>query len=256
MKTYDEEFHPRQILVTGAAGAIGQVVCAHLLKRGHTLRGFDQSAVPWLDDHHVGNLADRAAVRAAVAGMDTVIHLAAYRNDADFMQVLLEPNVIGLYEICEAARLASVQRLVLASTMQVVNGFGPDTEPIRIADGPKPTNHYALTKLWAEITGDMYARVHNLSVINVRVGWFPRDPVIVERIVRSERGRDTYFSHNDVKRFFERCVESPTPKSGKAVTLFAMSKASNRSRFDLSLAAETIGYVPQDMWPAGVPFLS
>ena len=59
------------------------------------MRGFDKLPVAELADHHTGNLADRAAIRAAVAGTDTVIHLAAYRNDADFMDVLLEPNIIG-----------------------------------------------------------------------------------------------------------------------------------------------------------------
>ncbi|MEZ4616567.1 MAG: NAD(P)-dependent oxidoreductase [Caldilineaceae bacterium] len=245
---------PRRVLITGAAGAIGRVVGSHLLARGHSVRGFDMVPVPALADHHVGNLADRSAVRSAVAGMDTVIHLAAYRNDADFMEVLLEPNVIGLYEICEAAQLAGVERLVLASTMQVINGFGEADEPIAIAAGAKPTNHYALTKQWAEITGAMYARCHNLSVINVRIGWFPRDQIIVERMLASARGTDLYFSHADAERFFARCVESTAPVRGKCVTLFAASKAHGRARFDFTTARATIGYVPHDRWPEGIPF--
>ena len=247
-------FIPRRVLITGVAGAIGQVVSKHLAKRGHTIRGFDRHPVTNPTDHHVGNLRDRGALHAAVAGMETVIHLAAYRNDADFMQVLLEPNVIGLYEICEAAQLAGVQRLILASTMQVINGFAERDEPLAIADGARPTNHYALTKVWAEITGDMYARVHGLSVINVRIGWFPRDRIIAQRIVNSERGRDVYFSQADTERFFTRCVESPTPRPGECVTLFAASKPTQRPRFDLTAAEAAIGYVPQDQWPAGIPF--
>lgn len=250
----EQVIQPRRVLITGAAGAIGQLVASHLTVRGHQVRGFDQVPVPGPVEHYVGNLADRAAVRAAMAGMDTLIHLAAYRNDADFMRVLLEPNVIGLYEVCEAARLAGVERMVLASTMQVVNGFGADEEPIRIGDGPRPTNHYALTKLWAELTGDMYARVHNMSVINVRVGWFPRDQALAQRIDASPRGRDTYLSHDDAREFFTRCVESPTPVPGECVTLFAASSTDRQPRFDQTDAATAIGYRPQSKWPEGLPF--
>ncbi|MCB0063830.1 MAG: NAD(P)-dependent oxidoreductase [Caldilineaceae bacterium] len=250
----DQATHYHRVLVTGAAGAIGRLIAGHLEKRGHRVRGFDRLPVPELADQIIGNLGDRAAVCRAVAGMDTVIHLAAFRNDADFMQVLLEPNVIGLYEVCEAAQLAGVQRLVLASTIQVINGFGPDEEPVRVSDGPRPTNHYALTKLWAEITGEMYARVHKLSVINVRVGWFPRDAALAQRIQASPRGKDTYLSHDDACHFFTRCVESPTPKPGECVTLFAASRAQTKPRFDLTDGEAAIGYRPQSRWPEGVPF--
>jgi len=243
----------RRVLITGVAGAIGQVVSTHLANRGHIVRGFDKVPVTNLADHHIGNLSDRGAVRGAVAGIDTVIHLAAYRNDADFMQVLLEPNVIGLYEICEAAQQSGVQRLILASTIQVVNGFESEAEPIAIADGPRPTNHYALTKLWAELAGDMMARVHNLSVIAVRIGWFPRDQIIVQRIVNSERGPDIYLSHADAEQFFARCVESPSPAAGECITLFATSQPSKNARVDLTSATVAIGYVPQNQWPAGIP---
>lgn len=252
--TVAQGVQPRRVLITGAAGAIGRLVALHLQGRGHQLRGFDQLPVAELADHHIGNLADRVAVRKALVGIDTVIHLAAYRNDADFMHVLLEPNVIGLYEVCEAAQLAGVRRMVLASTIQVINGFGADEEPVRIADGPRPTNHYALTKLWAEITGDMYARVHNMSVINVRVGWFPRDQALAERIDASPRGKETYLSHDDAREFFTRCVESPTPAPGECVTLFAASHAHQQPRFDQTDAATAIGYRPQSRWPEGMPF--
>ena len=151
--------NPKRVLVTGSTGAIGQPVCQHLLARGHYVRGFARRPTPNVEDHVVGDLGDQEKVRAAVEGMDTVIHLGAYPNPEDFINVLLNPNVIGLHYICEAAREFGVQRLVLASTLQVVSGHGLPNETIRIEDGPKPVNHYALTKAWAEIAGDMYARL-------------------------------------------------------------------------------------------------
>ena len=102
-------------------------------------------------------------------GIDIVVHLGAYPNNADFLDVLMEPNVRGLYNVCSAAADAKVKRLVLASSLQVISGHHKEGV-IGIEDGSKPTNHYALTKVWAESMGDMYARVHDLSVINVRIG--------------------------------------------------------------------------------------
>ncbi len=245
---------PKRVLVTGSTGAIGQPVCQHLLARGHYVRGFARRPMPNVADHIIGDLADRESVRAAVDGMDTIIHLGAYPNPADFIDVLLGPNVIGLHNICEAAVEFGVQRLILASTLQVVTGHGWPEQAITVADGPMPANHYALTKAWAEIAGDMYARNHNLSVISVRIGWLPRNFGEAEKLVNSKIGTDVFFSHEDAKRFHERCVESEKPGPGESVILFATSQPLTVARLDLALARDVIGYEPQDVWPQGLPF--
>ncbi|MEM7539714.1 MAG: NAD(P)-dependent oxidoreductase [Chloroflexota bacterium] len=246
--------NPKRVLVTGSTGAIGQPVCQHLLARGHYVRGFARRPTPNVADHVIGDLADQEKVRTAVEGMDTVVHLGAYPNPEDFINVLLNPNVIGLHYICEAAKEFGVQRLVLASTLQVVSGHGFPDETIRIEDGPKPVNHYALTKAWAEIAGDMYARCYNISVISVRIGWLPRNAGEAEQLVSNPMGRDVFFSHEDAKLFHQRCVESPTPKPGESAILFATSKPLHIERLDLAPSREVIGYEPQDTWPSGLPF--
>jgi uronate dehydrogenase len=106
--------NPQRVLVTGSTGAIGQPLSRYLLERGHAVRGFARRATPGLADQVVGDLTDRDAVRRAVEGVDAVVHLGAYPNPADFIDVLLGPNVVGLYHICEAAAEFGVTRLVLA----------------------------------------------------------------------------------------------------------------------------------------------
>lgn len=244
----------KRVLVTGSTGAIGQPVCQHLQARGHTIRGFARRPTPNVADHIIGDLADREKVRQAVDGMDTIIHLGAYPNPADFIDVLLGPNVIGLHYICEAAADYGVKRLILASTLQVVSGHGFPDRAITVADGPKPVNHYALTKAWAEIAGDMVARNHHISVINVRIGWLPRNAEEAQRLVESRIGTDVFFSHDDANRFHERCVEAENPQPGECMTLFATSKPLNVARLDLTAAKAVIGYEPQDTWPEGLPF--
>ncbi len=246
--------HPKRVLVTGSTGAIGEPVAQWLLARGHYVRGFPRRPSPGLQDYVMGDLSDRDAVRRAVEGMEVVIHLGAYPNDADFLDVLLEPNVRGLYHICDAAREFKVQRLSLASTMQTVTGHGWPERPVRIDEGPAPVNHYALTKVWAEEMGDMTTRVHGISSVNVRIGWLPRNPGEADRLKGSTIGPDCFFSHADAQRFYERVVESETPGPGESVTVFATSKPARIERMELEPARRILGYEPQDVWPHGLNY--
>lgn len=250
----DRASTPRRVLVTGSTGAVGQPLCRYLLGRGHAVRGFARRPTPGLTDFVTGDLSDRDAVRRAVDGMEVVVHLGAYPNPADFIDVLLGPNVVGLHYVCEAAVEFGIRRLVLASTVQVISGHPRGGRPIAVEDGPAPVNHYALTKAWAELAGDMYARVHQLSVISVRIGWFPRNPEEARRLAASPFGRDIYLSHEDSNRFLALCVESPEPPPGQSVVLQAASRPATVSRMDLEAARRVIGYVPRDAFPAGLPF--
>jgi nucleoside-diphosphate-sugar epimerase len=250
----DSAASPRRVLVTGSTGSIGQPLSRHLLTRGHAVRGFAPEPTPNLEDFVVGTLEDRDAVRRAVEGVDTVVHLGAYPDSADFMDKLLGPNVIGLYHVCEAAVEAGVKRLILASSVQVVTGHQFRDRAVTLADGPAPVNHYALTKAWLELSGDMYARVHGLSVISVRIGWYPRTTEDAQRLAASQFGRNIFFSHDDARRFFARCVEAENPAPGTSVVLQATSRPASAARMDISLAREVIGYEPQDTFPAGLPF--
>lgn len=250
----DQTTQPYRVLVTGSTGAIGSPLAHHLLQRGHVVRGFARRPTPGLTDYVEADLGDRDAVRRAVEGMDTIVHLGAYPNPADFMTVLLGPNVVGLYNICEAAVEAGVRRLVLASTVQVISGHRFRDRAVKVADGPAPTNHYALTKAWAELAGDMYARVHSLSVITVRIGWLPRNTGEARRLAASPHGRDIFFSHDDSNRFFTLCVESENPPPGTSVVLQATSRPTGQARMSLDEARSVIGYEPRDTWPEGLPF--
>jgi uronate dehydrogenase len=244
----------KKILVTGSAGGVGQAVCKELLAGGHRVRGFDRIAAPEAEDSVVGDILDREAVFDATAGVDAVIHLAATPDEADFLGQLLEPNVRGLYHVCDAARRQGVKRLVLASSVQVV--FGHDwSKPVRIEDGPRVINHYALTKLWAEDMGEMYARIYEMSVIAARLGWLPRSKEHAEELLASAFGTDIYLSHGDAGRFFRGCVEADLAL-GRFEPLFATSKPARQERIDISATERVVGYRPRDRWPQGQPYLA
>ncbi len=243
----------KSVLVTGSAGGVGTAVCAALARAGHRVTGFDRRLNPAVDTALVADLMDREAVQGAAEGQDAIVHLAATPDEADFIEELIEPNVRGLYHVCDAARRADVPRLVLTSSVQVVTGHRWD-RPVTVDDGPRVINHYALTKLWAENIGEMYARVYGLSVIAARLGWLPRSRPHAEELLASPVGTDVYLSHPDAGRFFAACVEAELEPS-RFEALFATSMPARKRRIDLSRTATVLGYEPRDTWPEGQPFI-
>jgi uronate dehydrogenase len=129
-----------KVLVTGSAGTVGRPVCDELARRGHVVRGLDVIATPALADAVVADIADAAAVRAEARGMDAVIHLAAQPHEVPFPE-LIGPNVLGLYNVLDAARDEGVRRLVVASSMMVVSGWKDTGRPARV-DDRRPVNAY------------------------------------------------------------------------------------------------------------------
>ena len=243
----------KRVLVTGARGAIGQAASKELRARGHFVRGFGRNAMDDVDEIRVGNLADAEAVRDAVSGMDTVVHLAATPDDADFMGDLLPNNVIGSYNVFDACREEGVKRLVVASTVQVVSGLrhGGDMSLIRIEDGSAVRNHYGVTKIFGEAMAEMYAHRYGISMIVVRLGWLPREPHHTRSISTSAASQAIYLSPKDAGRFHACCVEAG--ELPPVVTVFATSRSNGPTVLDLTLAKKWLGFEPAETWPQGCP---
>jgi uronate dehydrogenase len=237
------------VLVTGSAGAIGRPVCEELLRRGHRVRGLDRVSTPGPVESVVVDLVDRDGVRGALRGVDTVVHLAAHPDDADF-SVLEGPNVRGLFHVLDAARLEGVRRVILASSIQALGEWWVQSrpEPAGVRDG-SPTNHYALTKVWAEHMGEMYARCHGLSIIAVRVAFMVRNAAEASRLVQRQV-QDTYLSRADVGRFFALGVEAPPIQFA---VLYAVGVGGERW-FDMEPARRLLGFEARDRWPNGLGF--
>src|ERR1041384_2578648 len=94
------------VLVVGSAGRIGRAVVAELQRRQVPVRGFDQVKTPGLEDSVVGDITHAEDARRAASGVGTLIHLAATPDDDDFITRLLPNNIVGVYRVMEAARLA------------------------------------------------------------------------------------------------------------------------------------------------------
>ncbi|MBN2568702.1 MAG: NAD-dependent epimerase/dehydratase family protein [Deltaproteobacteria bacterium] len=145
------------ILVTGATGAVGPAVVEAFHAAGYSIRTLSIDSPPagtWPDDVEtlIGDVTDVSAVRAAMQGAESVVHLAALlhiANPAPALQDQYERiNVGGTSNVIAAAIRAGVGRVVLFSTIAV---YGPSGGRILTEDTPPyPNTVYARTKLAAE----------------------------------------------------------------------------------------------------------
>lgn len=246
----------KRILVTGSAGAMGRVVCEGLAARGHMVRGFDRictSQQPGIAESMVGDITDAQAMQAAAAGMDAMVHLAANPDENDdFLTGHLQPNIVGLYQAVEAARLQKVERLVLASSIMVVWGSGITDRIVTLEDQVSPTCHYALTKLYAESMAKLYAGAYGHSAIAFRLGWLPRTEEHCDNLAKAPQFQSVYLSVADAQQGFACAVESATPAAGESAILFLTSQRIGDNGVDLEPTKRVIGYEPQDQWPANL----
>jgi uronate dehydrogenase len=239
------------ILVTGSSGRIGQAVVRELVARRHPVRGFDRVFTPGVSDCVIGDITDPTACRRALAGVKTLIHLAATPDDVDNpVKDLFVPNIIGVYHVLEAARAAGVERMIVASSGQVVWGqrtTGP--LPITSEVQPTPRGWYAATKMFLEGAGRAFADSHGITVLVVRLGWCPR-PGQEKEIAASAWAQDVYLSPGDAGRFFACAVEAKL--SAPFAVFYATSKALGKCPYDLGPAQSLLGYQPQEHWPDGI----
>jgi uronate dehydrogenase len=114
------------------------------------------------------DLADLAALRAAVRGVDGIIHLGGQSLESDF-ETILSANVIGTFNLFEAARLEGVRRVVFASSNHVV-GFYPRTQTIPIDAVVRPDSRYGVSKAFGEAVAGLYAYKYGAEAFTIRIG--------------------------------------------------------------------------------------
>lgn len=239
----------KRILITGSNGFIGRTISPYLEKYSFTLKSFDRAKSECIDDAFEGDLTDLKSLQKAINGVDCIIHLAACSDDADFTSQLVPSNVIGIFNIFEAARIARVKRIIFASSCQSADLVG-NKNHISVSYR-FPTDHYGLTKLWAEDLAQMYSRCFGLSVLVIRLGWVVRSLAEFEYMRLLPGGKELFLSHNDLRVFF-RCSLHSAPTMFDIV--YAFSKQEEPELFDMEPSRRLLGYEPIDSYPNGLDF--
>jgi uronate dehydrogenase len=173
----------QKILVTGAAGGIGTRL-RKLMKgvypsiRWSDIRKPDDLAAD--EDFVVADLADFNAVEKIVAGVEGIVHLGGYSIEGPW-QTILNSNIVGCYNLFEAAYRAGVKRVVFASSNHAM-GFYPRTQTIGVNVTVRPDSRYGISKAFGEAVGAFYADKHGLRVTCLRIGNFGDAPLDQRRL--------------------------------------------------------------------------
>jgi UDP-glucose 4-epimerase len=163
-----------QVLITGGAGFIGSHTVAAARSAGLAVRVLDDLSagrrenLPADVELVVGDVADAACVRQAVAGCDAIVHLAALVSVPQSLDAPVETfriNTKGTALLLEAARHAGVRRFVLASTCAVYGDLPGRKDE---AAPPAPLVPYAASKLMAEEWVQVYTRAFGLEGVILR----------------------------------------------------------------------------------------
>lgn len=223
-----------RVLLTGAAGAIGSCLRDGLRPHVDELVCTDiRELDPPAGERFVAaDLADRDAVVALAHGVDAIVHLGAVPTEAPFDE-LVGPNLIGTFNVFEAARTTGVRRVVFASSNHAT-GFYPVEQTLRGDEPPRPDTLYGVTKAYGEALGRLYADKAGLEVVCVRIGTFAERP-------RTARHLATWLSPGDAVRLFAACLTGSAP----GFRIVYGASANTRLHWDLGPARE-LGYEPQD----------
>jgi uronate dehydrogenase len=224
-----------RVLITGAAGNIGLALRAGLKGRYPTLRLVDvapQEAADAGEEVVTLDLNDRLATEAAMEDVDAVIHLAAIPHETGFDDIVAG-NVTTTYSVFESARRAGVRRVVFGSSHHAI-GFYPRGEIVGPDDPVRPDSFYAVSKVFGEALGRLYAEKYGLEVVCLRFGSFSERPT-------GRRQLSIWLSPRDCLQLVRCCLDAPALGF---MVVYGVS-ANSRSWWQDEAAAR-LGYRPQD----------
>ncbi|HEY4455091.1 MAG TPA: NAD(P)-dependent oxidoreductase, partial [Pseudonocardiaceae bacterium] len=169
-----------KVLVTGAGGVLGLEVLARLAADGHAVRAHDRVALPpgaarLADEVVVGDLRDDGHVEDALAGVDAVVHAAAYPSPhAAPESEIFTNNVEAAYRVLDAAGRAGVGRVVNISSLSAVGipwserDISPQRVPLTEEHPYVGDDVYGLSKYVGELIAATASRRWRTTVVSLR----------------------------------------------------------------------------------------
>ncbi|GAA5172672.1 NAD(P)-dependent oxidoreductase [Viridibacterium curvum] len=162
----------RRIVLTGAAGRLGRMLRAPLRALCEELVLSD---IAPLSEPPCGNeslqpcdLADHAAVVELLRGAQMVVHMGGMAHERDFAS-LLPANIVGQYNLYDAALANGMRRVVLASSNHVT-GFYRMDEMVSPSMPMRPDSLYAVSKGYGELLASYFHDRHGLESVCLRIG--------------------------------------------------------------------------------------
>jgi uronate dehydrogenase len=228
------------VLVTGASGRIGRTFAGSAPSDLRLVRADLRDEDP--DHPHPFlelDVTRPTACRAACRGVDAVVHLAADPSpSADFRSSVLPLNIVGTYNMVEAALEAGVPRFVFASSIQAVEGYPPDYQA-REGDPPRPRNDYGVGKAFGEALCAAAAGRGSTTFVAVRIGAYAEErPGPTANL----RQRMAWVSPRDTVQVLTLAATAPV--DGYVVAHGVSDNAVKRLAVDAT--RRSLGYRPRD----------
>ena len=233
----------KKILITGAAGDVGTHLRRELAGR-YALRLSDIRPVKSLaagEEFVRGDCASLADMLRATKGVAAVVHLGGFSVEGAW-EVILRANVMGAYNVFEAARRNGARRVVFASSNHAVGYYRRD-ETIDHRVYPRPDSRYGVSKVFGEALGSLYADKYGMEVVCMRIGNVNPRPMDKRRL-------SIWFSPRDLARLMGIAIDRP---GIRFEIVYGIS--GNKRRWYDNSNAERLGYRPQDdseSWAAEV----
>jgi uronate dehydrogenase len=224
----------KKILITGAAGDVGGHLRRELAGR-YELRLSDIRTVADLapgEEFMPGDCASLRDMLRVTRGVEAIVHLGGFSVEGPW-ETILRANIVGAYQVFEAARRNGVRRLVFASSNHAV-GFYERDETIDHRVYARPDSRYGVSKAFGEALGSLYADKYGMEVVCVRIGNVNPRPMDKRRL-------SIWLSPRDLAQLVSIAIERP----GIRFEIVYGVSANRRSWYD-NANAERLGYRPQD----------
>ena len=223
----------KTVLITGAAGDVGSHLRRELAGK-YRLRLSDRRVLkPAKDEKFIkADISRMADALKVTKGVDAIVHLGGYSVEGPW-EAIHEANIVGCYNVFEAARRNKVKRILFATSNHAV-GFYRRDQTIDHRVYPKPDGRYGVSKVFGEALGSLYADKYGMEVFLMRIGNVNAQPLDKRRL-------SIWLSPRDLAQLVSIGIDHPEIRFE---IVYGVS-GNKRSWYDNSNAAR-LGYKPQD----------
>ncbi|MDG0791380.1 NAD(P)-dependent oxidoreductase [Cohnella ginsengisoli] len=221
----------RTIAVTGGSGKLGRYVIEELRRQGYQVVSLDHRLAEGLPCRQIRvDMSDLGQVAGGLKGADAVIHLAAIPAPVGYPHhTIFANNVLGSFNVLEAADLLGIRRIVMGSSTSCYGfawaskPFAPAYLPVDEAHPQLPQEGYGLSKTVSELSAAMFARRSGLEIANLRFSLIAA-PEEYERMAADARHPERFvnilWSYIDIRDAATACAAALTaPLEGGSISL-------------------------------------
>ena len=223
----------KNVLITGAAGDVGTYLRQELAGK-YRLRLSDKRVLKAAKGERFikGDISRMADALKITKGVDAIVHLGGYSVEGPW-EAIHKANIVGCYNVFEAARRNGVKRILFATSNHAV-GFYRRDQTIDHRVYPKPDSRYGVSKVFGEALGSLYADKYGMEVFLMRIGNANRQPIDKRRL-------SIWVSPRDLAQLVSIGIDHPDIRFE---IVYGVS-GNKRSWYDNSNALR-LGYRPQD----------